>query len=451
MGKLIGIILCATIPLLTFVGCGEDKSPATSQSSSTSSISEDLNLEASIPIEEATEKTYRITGFSTPGGFSSSTSFSDGYAWISFEELEDNEEELTACINKSGEIQFFTDENIDDLGEWQDGTCKIKNKIINTNNETIFETDEEFTKILAYGDGYYAIAKYEHNIDSRKYFIYFLDTSGNWFDTSYDLNLQNLPDVTYLGENIFGVGNVYINLNTKQATEITDYHCKSIRGKFNNGVAIDTSSWVNGSLIYSDGSVKSLDLNRGIVQGPVSDGGFVYSNTDDNKNTHLYFYDINTETSLEITSYKEGVEIKNSDNLYFEDGYLFLSLKGVDGLNYITFFDKSGNEVTEPVAHEHIGMLSSNRIITYDLNWNNDIKKYDKRIYTIYDGKGNFVFETNQYEYEIALEKTHGSKIIENCYQENCIQVDKYGYLDADGNLLFDKLTHGNIIYKISK
>lgn len=427
MRKLITIMLCATIPLLTFVGCGEeDKSVASSQASNISSDSEILNSDTSLATEEATEKSYLIQ---------EGTSFSDGYAWVSFEEKGSSGEKLSACINKSGEIQFFTDEYY--LNEWHDGTCIVGEKsydysteckIINTKNEVLFETNETFTNILAYGDGYYAISKYVHNLESKKYLIYFLDTDGNWFDTNYDLNLENEPEVGYLGEKIFLVGDVYINLNTKQATEYTDYNCYNMFGKFQDGVAVTGNS----TLIYTDGTTKTLELNGGTVQGPISDGGFVYSNSDGDNNV-LYFYDISTGNSNKITSYSKDIIYQNGGNLYFEDGYLFLSLQGIDYKNYITFLDKNGNEVFEPIPYDHIGSLSENYIVAYS---------YEGAVRTsnIFDNKGNMVLKTDKY-------------LIDNNFHNNCVQVQNeshhQSYMDIDGNLLFDKLTYNDTIYNI--
>lgn len=416
MKKKISIALCAVVLSISIAGCGQKGSihsniEASQTNSGINSVSESSNV---------ANNDYVI---------SSPSAFSDGYAWI---QVNSNSGGITnkLFIDKSGNVHdeiyklstSFSRESSSDT--WHDGTVRTDKLIVNSAGEIIFQTDDEYTTILTYGGGYYAIAKRVHDLQTDKVLICFMDTDGNWFDTNYDLNLEEIGsnDLIYLGEQIFGIGDTYINLKTKKATQIKDYPCGGIQGEFSDGVAVWKHGWSGSdALIYSNGTVKEIDINDGEIKGKLSDGGFVYLQNED-ETTTIYFYDIETGKSKEITSYKDGIKITN-DNLYFENGTLFFKLLGVDDDYYITFFDKSGKELIEPKSYKYIGERSCNRVIAE----NDDV-------ITIYDERGNVVLETDEYQI--------GSGVDEPIYSDDYIPVyvKKYkenNYLDKDGNLLF--------------
>ncbi|MEE1155292.1 MAG: hypothetical protein UH241_09065, partial [Acutalibacteraceae bacterium] len=115
MKKIITMMLCATISLLTLVGCGEERKE------NISSPVEDTN--------QSTEPKNAKNGHIIDYVYE----FSDGYSWIKAVDTETGDDNNCryAFINSSGEIQFFLDEKIEGTtlyaGGYKDGFSLVNN------------------------------------------------------------------------------------------------------------------------------------------------------------------------------------------------------------------------------------------------------------------------------------------------------------------------------------
>lgn len=153
--------------------------------------------------------------------------FSEGYAWVSLYN-DKTDIEKYACINSEGKICFFLDENLKpdyktDKSNFHNNTSLLSNDtIITTEGQIIFSVDDVYTDVLAYGGGYWAIAKHISNINEDKYLISFMDTNGIFLDYEWDLSLSSISDVNmnYYGESVFAYEDNFFNLNTKLLLKI---------------------------------------------------------------------------------------------------------------------------------------------------------------------------------------------------------------------------------------
>lgn len=429
MRQLIGIILCATIPLLTFVGCGENETKSVTPN--TSEV-QNATVEPTIPTEP---EMFDIT----------TANFSDGFVRVNLEGTKGTDK--VACIDSSGEIQYFVGEAFTKTVNFTNETYNNGSEIIDENGKTIFSIDETHDQILGYGGGYYAIAKHISNISTDKYLICFMDTDGNWCETEWDLSLSSVHpiDMHYRGEGFFeykkDTENVFINPKENKSFVIDSMVIDgsfNILGEFQNGFAVINTNGtsISPKLLTTNGEIIETNLKPDYTtwggNSAVTNGGFLFTTSSRSLGNHniLNFYDINTHSSHIICSYDENIRITNTQSLYFDNDKLFINLEGVDTKDYFTFINNKGEQLFEPIKCDKIHNYSCDRIVT----------ELDGK-YIIYNGKGEKIFETSRYE---LISSYNNDIAIASVYS------NRHEFIDKDGNVLFKEgLTYNGDIYKL--
>ena len=440
MKKIITMMLCATISLLTLVGCGEERKE------NISSPVEDTN--------QSTELKNAKNGHIIDYVYE----FSDGYSWIKVVDTEtgDNNNYRYAFINSFGEIQFFLDEKIEGTalyaGGYKDGFSLVNNGkellVMNTQGEILLSaTEVGFDDVLAFGDGYFAVQKYVNDFHTAEYKVFVIDQQGNMIGDYLASQQEAFDsyDIDYLQEGIFTYPNndsKLFNAKTGKSIEINpDYEINEIYDCFVNGNCLVSVKDINTkdyqlALLHKDGSLETCKTNTPsyLLSDGISDDGFIYSTNTDNSVEDLYFYDLLSKKSNLIYSCGTGIELpiqtgwgpvrKNfGSNIFsFNNGYSTILIRG-NKSSYFTVVDKLGNIQFEPKECYKAEGISCNRIVSEQ---HGD--------YKIFTEKGEEIPIPDDYI------------IHQDSYSDNLIAVHKEideewsscNYIDIDGNLLFE-------------
>lgn len=440
MKKIITMMLCATISLLTLVGCGEERKE------NISSPVEDTN--------QSTELKNAKNGHIIDYVYE----FSDGYSWIKVvdTETEDYKKCRYAFINSSGEIEFFLDKKIEGAtlyaGGYKDGFSLINNGeeilVMNTQGEILLSaTEVGFDDILAFGDGYFAVQKYVNDFHTAEYKVFVIDQQGNMIGDYLASQPETFDsyDIDCLQEGIFTYPNndsKLFNAKTGKPIEINpNYEINEIYDCFVNGNCLVSVKDINTkdyqlALLHKDGSIETCKTNNPsyLLSNGISDDGFIYSTTTDNSVEYLYFYDLLSKKSNLIYSCGTGIELpiqtgggpvrKNfGSNIFsFNNGYSTILIRS-NKSSYFTVVDKLGNIQFEPKECYKAEGISCNRIVSEQ---HGDCK--------IFTEKGEEIPIPDDYI------------IHQDSYSDNLIAVHKEideewsscNYIDIDGNLLFE-------------
>ena len=430
--------------LADICGCGEDNK--TSEISDVSTLEESVSSDTNQDIENG-HTIHQVQ------------EFSDGYAWVTVidTQIGSSDNTRTLCINPSGEIQFFLDEKIEGTTfytrKFENGFSVVSNEndeefIISTTGEVLLSSiDGTFDKVLAYGDGYFAVEKYINDFHTAEYKAFVIDQQGNMIGDYFLSQPDRFDeyDIDYLKEAMFsykGDSTKFFNAKTGSVFEIDpNYILGDIFGEFSNGVCLIQLKNVNEekykpTLLYSDGTFEVCEINPpyDLRFGGISDSGFLYLTTESDKTENLNFFDLSTKTSNVVYSCGEGIrfpkdlyELLTSEVFGFDNGYSVVLIEGNDA-SYFTVIDKLGSFQFEPIECIDARAISCNRIISRQMN-----------SYKIFNEKGE----------EIPI--ADGYVIHQKSYSDNLIAVHRevdgdwcdYNYIGSDGNLLFEN----NLIY----
>ncbi len=449
-------LLSGAILISAFCGCGNgtDKqfTAKDDASGNLSSVSETV-----VPTTEP-PKEYAITN---------ATVFSDGYAWVYLQDknmknYKVHEDHQTACINKSGEIQFFlnlehfnyqdqsflwnnyqldynfwhsTDAN---FWEWHDGTSLVHKssgpqRIYHTKGNLIFETDDTYYKVACYADGYYAVMKQVKSIDKNEHYVCFLNTDGTWQKNEWNLNTDSdYYEVDYRGEGIFYCSakeGKFYDINTNK--EFTVGLLGDPMGQFSNGKVI-WNEVLKYYIVDKNGKpLKTIDnANNGESKG--FNGRYAALK---GKGESLICYDSQTDALNEIVSFTNGVQIV-SGGYAFDESKIVVGLKGIDKKNYFVTYDNEGKQLYEPIECDEYKVWSScDRIL---------IARDGK--YYVYDYNGNLIFDKDKVPYQSPDFHQYSDDIMLINYSGNNFQ-----YLDKDGKTMFEKISYNNVEYNIVK
>lgn len=451
-------LLSSAIVTSMLCGCGGENnnksSGANAPSSNVSSYAE--------TIESTTEasKEYAITN---------ATVFSDGYAWVYLQDknmtnYKVHEDHQTACINKSGEIQFFLNLehfNYQDQSflwsnyqqdynfwhstnanfwEWHEGTSLVHStsgpqRIYDTKGNLIFETDDTYYKVACYADGYYAVMKQVKSIDKNEHFVCFLNTDGTWQKNEWNLNTDSdYYDVDYRGEGIFycsAYKGKYYNINSNREFEVnTTEIIDSPAGNFSNGKILYKSPTrvidSNGSIINKYENTQTTGFNG--QYAAIFDAMYA-------ENPFIKCYDSQNDKITDIATFTNGIEIPYKEYM-FDGDKICIELKGIDKNHYFTTYTSTGKQLYDPIQCDENKMWSlCDRIL---------ITRGGK--YYVYDYNGNLIFDEEKVPYQNPDFHQYSDDVMLVKYSSFNFQ-----YLDKNGNTLFEKLKFDNVEYNIVK
>ena len=443
-------MLACSLLLSAFCGCGGNNTQ----------YSFPFPENTSPPISEKSESTHvsttapTITNPPTECKIIKATDFSDGLAWIQIQSADVTLSEKIACINQKGEIQFFlnTDdcETAEQIGlwnsvfesKWHNGTSVLSttgkysngiDRIYDSKGNIIFETDETYTAVKCYAEGYYAVSKQIKSIDKNEHYISFFNIDGSWQKNEWNLNTtQDSGKLKYLGEGMFyyadgEVGQKFYDINTNTSFNAEGIFEEPI-GQYSNGIMVLTSTKIFDN--KGNTSKDKLDKTYSAYSSGFS-GRYAAIFSNEYQSSHFLCYDSQTKELKNIVSYTNGISFLNKDYSFDGDKIVVL-LRGADNKYYFTTFTADGKQLYEPINCKESKVLASeDRIIVEKDN-----------SYSIYDYNGTQIFE---------YQKSTGNKM-ENAFSDNTVRVQSgqiLSYLNNTGNTLFDKLTYQNQDYSI--
>lgn len=420
-------ILSALLVLLLLAGCstGGDESPDvenTGKNNSSSIPSTDNSTKpstdaptdpsadapSSAPTEPSTET--QPPAIKKTGTITSAQNFSDGYAWVNFV-MEDQAyygvidtqgkilskypADITPTLHRfTGNIAYI---EFSTQQKYESDT-PLYDALVSPDGIIYTEGDGVFDEILAIGNGQALVYKKEGGVDRVKHLYGTLDFTGNWVLPLSDLGFQPDDYSRYLGDGMFGMrGHIF---NSKNGTLIytmnldyLDYYGEKLTFYFDKGYAlihsprechISTSlsqlhnpenSFRGDILLSADGKVTSVE-------------DFHYS-----FGSLATFSDYNNNY-LKLVDYAEGTDAifnKYAPNRLslsnYADGYLCITIRGVDGEDYITLLNRQGIQQFEPVKSTSEGTFSDGKIVFRD----------SEKTYAIVDQQGNFLAQGLQY------------------------------------------------------
>ncbi len=247
---------------------------------------------------------------------------------------------------------------------------------------------DEYDNVLAEGDGFYLVDKYEETYNSATNKIGIISDEGEWVLELSDNNIFSMASVQesgkpvvngtstflsydYVGEGVFiGTNGVDLHIKGKQyAKDIgnielaggggqTCYFYNAYNNKswsfaandisyYNNGYMLASNqSYVNGVSksfgdadwlfsVDAEGNIRDLDLELTTSFSTYSDGLFFANG---------YFFDINGNIIIDLTEY----DFEHEETFYFENGKCYIAFKNPAGSLYSVVIDKNGEFLSEP-------------------------------------------------------------------------------------------------------
>lgn len=251
------------------------------------------------------------------------------------------------------------------------------NKYANTPTPKPYPEQDKYDKVLAEGDGYYLVQKYEETYNSAETKFGIVSSSGEWvlplssstvFNEYLDYAIQysKTSDVGYryfatgiflasLGVDVYqadgtdyGVGNCrgsikccFYNVNNSKSFSFNAYEMT----EFENGILIFYNSNRYNSPFYScdiNGRVKELPLTHYVPRNkdegsfPTLSEGLLYYDR--------HFYNTSGEIMIDLSMY----DLVNTRGLHFTNGECTIKFKNPGGTLYSVTIDKQGNFIGEP-------------------------------------------------------------------------------------------------------
>lgn len=372
---------------------------------------------------------------------SSVRAFSDGFAWVHLKDSVTGKIKC-ACIDTKGKIQFYLDDIVtcksytkDYVTDFTDGYSIVTDEnevtyIINTEGRIIASSkDNDFTNVISYGDGYFAVENCKNDLHSVEYTASILDNNGAYIIKDWIKSENKIENLDYFGDNVFKYvsqdgyyENEYecYNVSTGKSFSLKDCTFES---KFNDNKAIIYHYFDNYfELLYSNGKTERLDLHRTVGDNHSRDDREIFDNAivfQKENDDSLYLYDISSGKSSTLYVCGNGVSANIAG---YSNGDFLLTVNSSNNSggksDWFVLIDKQGNNLFEPIEGK-IRSFSCDRIITMEN--------------IIYDTKGNAVTVPQNYE-------------IDTKYNDNllCVKSPEYNYsgyddyIDINGNLLFN-------------
>lgn len=294
-----------------------------------------------------------------------------------------------ALIDTQGKILWESaltknDQVLSEISEFADGLAyfvfngndKSNYNIIDSNGNVTFTRDcgEDYI-ILGHGNGLFLVAEHTVNFDSNEWKIGAIDKSGNivaplkTYEEIVSFDSSEYSSCEYLGENIYKLDfhGWYVLLNSKTQSIIYTYksgNSGSIRdfiADFENGAAtvlyeqgMDTSICSLGT----DGTITTIVDNDwtkyalpGNADNTLHDGLIYLYSESGYQGSEAFpvgaYYNLEGKKVIDFPQYR-GKNLYHCDPFY--SGYAAMSLKGADGLFYITAINKNGELMFDPIS-----------------------------------------------------------------------------------------------------
>lgn len=371
----------------------------------------------------------------------STSNYSEEKAWIQY--VKDGESYL-ACIDKHGNILFqFVDGLNLQANLFSNGCAHITH-----NDGTIFVIDAIGTvlstyslnstgEVLAYGDGYTLTEKHISSFDEAydEYRIY--DKDGSIVEAFHVVDngvkkKSGVRSATYCGMGVFAMdipyGGGLVWYYCAENGSWVDHIDGSMKCKFYDEIAWIDSDSTDKALVYltSTGEIEKVTLPTGtgidwnwFKECYVKDGVcLIWMESIDGDYMLNYDFLADTYTFIDEKYLSKVDWDVLSDEATFDNGYIFIPMKGSDGKSYFAVFDKQWNAIIDPTVYNNLIGFSEDRLIVKQNGETN-----------IYSFTGELVF---------TLSEKNISSI--SAYSNGVAYTSGFYYVDLNGDVLFDNI-----------
>lgn len=428
-------LFAVVVILLTVCGC--------THSNESQKSAEDFqiytNSEQSIQSGNSNSNKLRIT---------SAEDFSDGFAWIKVytKELSDDKVTLdidhqrSALIDLNGNIQFYLDEKITNIGTknpngYKSGICSVEDDnenqyILDTNGKIILSSEKDgFSTILDYGDGYIAVENCINDLHSIKYTVSIYDKEGKIIKNEWLASDNTFRSVSYCGEGVFKCSDLNQNeefFNAKASKSFSLENPYKLYDNYSGGLCIVKSkdSWTNPTykLMDNGGNQTEINLNGNLVLH--RDNWLVFQDDND-----LILYD--TLSGKDRVLYNSGNNI-SATIVGYENGMFLISIKQEDVQNkfWFTLLDTNGKEEFAPIEGS-ASAFSCDRIVCSNEG------VYSKP-FLVYDSKGNKISVPENYYIVMGRSSVFNDNMLAVTNSLNFSINATVNYVDVNGKLMFE-------------
>lgn len=355
-------------------------------------------------------------------------------------------------------------------------------KLINAKGEVIKTCDgSEFDELVALGNGYALVYKYEATIDSETHLYGVINNKGEWaveltnygqepfrgYENHYSSEYDIWAD--YIGSNIFDIrvgysGGEHMMLNATTGKAFWVYLGWSGHKDYNKDISFEdgvhyvicnysgtyyhafvsdiplrTNGEVNGDTLeeqkdlyrtshdfalYPDGTWKNImKYPEHGYESITSDYPAMndYEKTGDKwtkvENDYITIYDYETKTSAQFTDYKSSMV----SGINFEGSYSIARIEGVDQKSYFTIIDSKGVMQFEPITYSGSYPSYGSEKVVY---------KNSTGKYVIMDPSGNVISENLDFD-DI------------NVFKGDVAEASKNGricFINSKGEVLLDEI-----------
>ncbi len=375
--------------------------------------------------------------------------YSEGLAWIEYTNVSGD---FLGCIDTTGKVVFqLPARGVEHIYQFKNGYSYLiyedALKIIDTSGIiTSTYTIDNNNNVVAYGEGFVLVENYRADFNSAGYTYNICDHIGTVIESFTLEEKESYYKFKYFGKGIFGYsigsGNweiylpncqEWISLGNGNFYFVDDVALMGI----DYGLGFDSNGY-RGKLqiIDSNGKIKEVVIPEDL--GWVWEAGYIKDEICvlfEGSSNYLLSYNISDNSFSKIPDeyadkviYDELSRTNLYDTLAFNNGFIALPMRGSDGCRYVMAFDKNWNPAFDPIkiGQNDSFSLSGERLV---------IKTSTKT--TVYDMTGKVVFTSSDVGYSGITE-----------YVENivCVENEKFPtYLDANGQLLFDKIDMSNV------
>lgn len=346
------------------------------------------------------------------------------------------------------------------MGEYRDDDSIGEMSVIDTGgNITAHYLLDDNSRILSYGDGYVFMEKYDADFYSAGYTYTIFSPEGNVLQTiETEDEMSQLEYLRYIGKGVFSTID-HVFFSEKNMTKIMPtgfWYNKSYfyEDKAVVGTAICQPNDENGGcsrqivLMDTEGELEYVDLApgwEGFISTLALKDNLCFVGNEAGSNAAVYNFD---DQSFKIIEQEFGSKIVYPKTpLLFEDGKIALKLEGSDGNYYVAVFDQDLNLLVEPIKASDFAFSEDRLIINDDVN--------EKAL--VYDGNGNLLFSVSDKGHDEIWPYSEGVASVNVPSNGNDSHLAKSndvygkwcafgpgarypGYLDKDGNLLFDEV-----------
>lgn len=372
--------------------------------------------------------------------------YSEGLAWVWCNEAE-TANYFYGCIDKDGEMQFYIDGDDWDLyqgieTEFLNGYAHIWTKdahiVVNTLGDIVskYMLDKE-NSVKVFGEGYVCTEKYTSGFEDTHYTYTIYDPEGKKLQ-EFEYGSEPLSGAGYFGKGVFG-----FSLQNENGEVIQKFYCA------------DSDKWVDSAIgdniwFYDDIAVvgigyydpdetgyrarlRLMDISGNFTEVPLSgELGWDLSNSSVYVSegycilecgSYLVSYNLSTKEFKKMDNeYADNLQADRlPDTLILQNGRIALPLEGSDGENYVAVFDKDWKPLCEPIMVEFGFSLSEDRLIVRELNDTIIFNEQWEEVFSHENREGKIA----EYKEGMAIMTSDGGTHL--------------GYIDKDGNTLFDE------------